>query len=187
MDRYGIWLGNCPNKDLISKVELVEIADIEDEKYVLDLYLDLLQKGYTKFDLLAINEVKNQDNWKFLGFDVGEKSNDENKWSAIYKYDHYSSYEKIKPWIDKLNANGLFTSKKEASKFRDFYLKSEDPVLKQASQNENKALYQVAGVYLCTKFDHLVYSLLLKNLAAQNGYFDNKKNKLLSENIRNFL
>jgi hypothetical protein len=165
MDRYGIWIGNCPKWELVKKTELIEIAEIEDENYVLGLYQDVLKGGFIHFDLLSIDKVKNPVNWTFIGFDIGEKNNTDgmSKWSAIHKYDEYTTFKKIKPWINKLNSYGLFDTEKEASKFRTFYLNSSDPVLKEASRIENDSLYQVSKIYLCTKFDYLVYkNILLK-------------------------
>lgn len=161
MDRYGIGLENCPNRDLSKKAEFVEIAETEDENYVLEIYKEFLVKGYTYFDLLAIDKINTQTAWTFLGYDIGEKNNDESKWSAIYKYDHYTNYRNMSFWADKLNPNGLFDKEQEASKFRQFYLNSEDPVLKEAPQNESCDLYQVARVYLCTKFDSIICKSLL--------------------------
>lgn len=148
MDRNGlIWKDVCANESIVEEVEtLCQLA--KTEEIVIELYKRIVSSGYEDFDLLKLGKVKNSEEWTFLGYDVGEKDNLDNKWSAIFKYDHYTTYEKVKAYFERLSENGLFDTLEEAEDFRKFYInESNDDVLLLSSYEKNRTLYQVAAVY----------------------------------------
>lgn len=139
------------DQDLLDRLEvLVPCAAVEDEAEIIALYQEALAEGAQELDLLAVDHLAagNGQDWRLIGYDVGEKNDEERAWSAINRHFHYGAWSFLEPWEQHLNACRLFKTRAIAAAFLAHYLtKSNDPVFEWSTPDEDALLYQVAAIY----------------------------------------
>lgn len=102
--------------------------------------------GSHRYDLLAL-AVQADDDWQFLGYDVGENTG--RAWSAVAHRRDFLEPDEIDSWGAKLNVNGLFADPADAKALLAKYLDSGDPDMGWAADGweEQPDWYAVIPIY----------------------------------------
>jgi|GEM_PF-3610676 len=130
-------------------LEGMALLDVPSEKVEISyrtFWKKLCDRGYDQYDLLALG-AQHGDDWEFLGYDVGEKT--ERCWSVITHWNDFLEPEAIKSWQIMLNHNGLFTDLSDAKALLAVYLNSNDPDMGWATDGwgEQPDWYDVIPIY----------------------------------------
>jgi hypothetical protein len=147
MDREPFGGHSDVSKPLILEgMALPDIAVEEAKSAYRAFWKKLAGQGHDQYDLLALG-IQPDDDWEFLGYDVGETL--ERGWSAVAHRHDFLKPDEIALWEAKLNANGLFRGASEAESFLAVYLDSDDPDMGWAADGwqERPDWYTVIPIY----------------------------------------